>query len=460
VHNDWAGAADTARSSGPEVLRTDIAIVGAGMAGLALGIDLARTGAAVTLIDRVLPSAQHLPAFDGRASAIAQANVRYLTALGVWRHLPPTAAIREIRVSDGDAPFFLHYDHRDLGGGPEPPPNPRPEPQSEPQHEPRSEPLGRMVENRHLRIALARAALQWPNLSLLAPARVTALATNHGHAELVLDDGRRLRARLCVAADGHGSALRAMAGIGVQGWSYPQTGIVCTVRHALPHEGIAQERFLPSGPFAILPLTDADMASDMASGPGAAGLPRHRSSIVWTEDSALAPAMMALDDAAFAGEMARRFGDYLGALRIEGPRWSYPLRFQLARRLTARRLALVGDAAHVIHPIAGQGLNLGLRDVARLAGEVRAVVRLGLDPGAPAVLARYAAGRRFDTVLMGMVTDGLNRLFSNRDPGLRLLRGLGLAAVQRLPAAKRLLMRHAMGDLDLDGGRGRAGLGG
>ena len=179
----------------------------------------------------------------------------------------------------------------------------------------------------------------------------------------------------------------------------------------------------------------------------------HRASIVWTERQEAVEAFMALDDAAFAGEVARRFGDYLGPLRLEGPRWSYPLAFQIARDLVAPRLALIGDAAHGIHPIAGQGLNLGLRDVARLADELAGPLGLGLDPGAPDVLDRYAGGRRFDTVLMGVVTDGLNRLFSNDDPGLRLLRSLGLSAVDRVPPLKRLLMRHAMGDLVLGLGR-------
>ena len=414
-------------------LRADIVVVGAGLVGMTMAVALAQAGAEVALVDRVAPGLQQLPDFDGRASAIAQANVRYLSALQVWQRLPDTAPIREIRVSDGGSPFFLHYDSRALAGASADP-----------------EPLGRMVENRHLRMALAGAVAALPGIRLIAPVRVTAMLPGQAggsHVDLALADGRWLRARLCIAADGRASALREMAGIEVQGWSYPQSGIVCTVRHSLPHDGIAQERFLPSGPFAILPLTDA--ADDGAAG----AMPRHRASIVWTERQDAVPAMMALDEAAFAGEVARRFGDYLGPLRLEGPRWSYPLSFQLARQLVAPRLALVGDAAHGIHPIAGQGLNLGLRDIARLAAEVAQPLRLGLDPGAPAILQRYAAGRRFDTVLMGVVTDGLNRLFSNGDPGLRLLRGLGLSTVNRLPPLKRVLMRHAMGDLVLGLGR-------
>ncbi|MEQ8345772.1 MAG: UbiH/UbiF/VisC/COQ6 family ubiquinone biosynthesis hydroxylase [Sneathiellaceae bacterium] len=432
-------------------LRGDILVVGAGLVGMTMAIALARAGADVVLVDRAPLDLQQRPDFDGRASAIAQANVRYLTSLGVWQRLPPTAPIREIRVSDGGSPFFLHYDSRALAG--ELSGELSGELAGKPAGAPAAaEPLGRMVENRHLRLALAGTVADLPGIRLIAPAQATALRpaqAGGSHVDLDLADGRRLRARLCVAADGRASALRDMAGIDVQGWSYPQAGIVCTVRHSLPHDGIAQERFLPSGPFAILPLTDAeDSGGDMA-----AELPRHRASIVWTERQEAVPAIMALDDAAFAGEVARRFGDYLGPLRLEGPRWSYPLSFQLARRLVAPRLALIGDAAHNIHPIAGQGLNLGLRDIDRLAAEVAQPLRLGLDPGAPAVLQRYAAGRRFDTVLMGVVTDGLNRLFSNGDPGLRLLRGLGLSTVDRLPPLKRLLMRHAMGDLVLGLGR-------
>jgi 2-octaprenyl-6-methoxyphenol hydroxylase len=215
-------------------------------------------------------------------------------------------------------------------------------------------------------------------------------------------------------------------------WDYPQAGIVCTVGHELAHGGVAHEHFLPSGPFALLPLVDAPAGT-------------HRSSLVWTERRALVADMLALDDAAFGRELERRFGDSLGRLRPLGRRWSYPLSLQHAERYVDRRLALVGDAAHVIHPIAGQGLNLGLRDVAALAESVVDARRLGLDPGGAEVLAGYQRWRRFDNTVLMVVTDSLNRLFSNDLGPLRLARDLGLAAVDRLPPLKRVFMRHAMG---------------
>jgi 2-octaprenyl-6-methoxyphenol hydroxylase len=215
-------------------------------------------------------------------------------------------------------------------------------------------------------------------------------------------------------------------------WDYPQCGIVCTVGHEKPHNGVAHEHFLPSGPFALLPMTD-----------GADG--GHRSSLVWTERRALVPAMMALSPAGFARELMRRYGDGLGSLRQVGGRWSYPLGLMHAERYVDRRLALIGDAAHVIHPISGQGLNLGLRDVAALAEALMDARRLGRDLGSAEVLARYQRWRRFDNSLLMVVTDGLNRLFSNDLAPLRLARDLGLAAVDRLPPLKRVFMRHAMG---------------
>jgi 2-octaprenyl-6-methoxyphenol hydroxylase len=274
---------------------------------------------------------------------------------------------------------------------------------------------------------LFAAAHSLDRLHLVAPVGLRQLSRTLALAEAELDDGRRIRARLAIAADGRQSPVRRNAGIAVTAWTYDQTAIVCTVAHERPHRGIAQERFLAAGPFAILPLTG------------------DRSSLVWTERADLAPDIMALDDEGFHGEMARRFGDYLGALELTGPRWSYPLALSDAARYTDNRLALVGDAAHAMHPIAGQGLNLGLRDVAALSEVLVDGRRLGLDIGGADVLARYARWRRVDSTVLLAVTDVLNRLFSNDIAPLRLARVLGLAAVNQLPPLKRLFMRHAMG---------------
>jgi 2-octaprenyl-6-methoxyphenol hydroxylase len=257
---------------------------------------------------------------------------------------------------------------------------------------------------------------------------------------MTLGDGAKLAARLVAAADGKDSPLRRAADIRTVEWRYHQIGIVTTVAHERPHAGIAIEHFLPAGPFAILPMTDE-------SSKDAALTRRGRSSIVWTEDAALAPHLVKLPDAEFAAELGSRFGDFLGAIEPVGPRWSYPLSLMQAERYTARRLALVGEAAHVIHPIAGQGLNVGIRDIAALAELIIDARRLGLDIGDDAVLEPYQRWRRADALLLAAVTDGLNRLFSNAIPPMRLARDLGLAAVNRLPPLKRLLMRHAMGTL-------------
>jgi 2-octaprenyl-6-methoxyphenol hydroxylase len=244
---------------------------------------------------------------------------------------------------------------------------------------------------------------------------------------LFLSDGSEIIAPLIVGADGARSKMRELAGIGVRHWTYPQSGIVCTVRHARSHHNVAHEHFLPAGPFAILPLAD------------------NRASLVWTERATLAPALIALPPDEFLAELATRFGDFLGDLALEGPIWSYPLSLHLAERAIDMRLALIGDAAHGMHPIAGQGFNLGLRDVAALAETVVDAARLGLDIGAGTVLRRYADWRRLDTLAMLGITDLLNRLFSNDVPPVRLARDLGLAAVNRVPPLKRFLMHHAMG---------------
>src|SRR5690606_22090543 len=279
---------------------------------------------------------------------------------------------------------------------------------------------------RHMRIALQKAVAAEPAIRLVAPQSVTRI--DYGaQVTATLGDGGTVTARLCFAADGRNSPSRAAAGIRTIGWDYGQTGIVCTVEHELPHEGVAQEYFLPGGPFAILPMVG------------------NRSSLVWTEKTADAKAILALDDAAFAAEMRARFGDYLGDCTPVGPRWSYPLTLQLARDYVRPRLALIGDAAHGIHPIAGQGLNLGLRDVAAAAEVVVDAARLGLDIGALDVLERYQRWRRFDNVALSLVTDGLNRLFSNDIAPIRLARDLGLGAVAQMGPLRRFFMRHAAG---------------
>lgn len=345
--------------------------------------------------------------FDGRASAIAHGSYQVLKASGVWDHVEDFCPIDEIRVTDGDSPLFLHFDHREVG----------------------DEPMGFMVENRVMRRALLAAVEKLPSVTLFAPAEVASIERAVSGVTARLTDGREIRARLAVGAEGRRSPLREQAGIRTTGWSYGQTGIVCTVHHERPHRNIAHERFMPSGPFAILPLSG------------------NRSSIVWSERADLAEKMVALDDRAFHNELSARFGDFLGALEVVGPRWRYPLSLQLAERFTDRRLALVGDAAHGMHPIAGQGFNLGIRDIAALAEVLVDAHRLGLDVGAPDVLARYQRWRNVDTMVLLSSTDLLTRLFSNDIAPLKLARDVGLAVFDKIKPLKRLAIRHAMGEV-------------
>ncbi len=399
-------------SSDPDVL-----IVGGGLVGLTLGLALGGAGLSVAIVDRERPDAAAADAFDGRASALAWGSVRALMGIGLWDRLAPHAQpINDIRVTDGDSLLFLHYDHRQTGIV----------------HDGTAAPLGYIVENRFTRRALYAAVRDVPSIRLIAPADVATLERQTATTVAHLTDGTTLRAPLAVACDGRESPLRTAAGITTVRWPYPQTGIVCAIAHEHPHEGIAHERFLPAGPFAVLPLPDSPEGE-------------HRSSIVWTERSELAPAMLQLDDDAFAVEIAHRFGDGLGRIRATGRRWSYPLGLIHAQNYVAHRLALAGDAAHGIHPIAGQGLNLGLRDVAALAECIVDASRLGLDIGVGEGLAKYERWRRVDNLLLVAATDVLNRLFSNNIAPVRLARDLGLGAVEKLPPLKRLFMRHAMG---------------
>jgi 2-octaprenyl-6-methoxyphenol hydroxylase len=387
--------------------RHDIAIIGGGMAGTTLAIGLARLGLRVAVIDRDKPQALSDAAFDGRASAIALGSQELFDRLGLWADLEPDAGpILDIRVSDGPSRLFLHYDHRAVG----------------------DKPFGWIVENHRLRGRIWEAALAESGVTALTGRTVASVATSVTEATVTLTDGTIVSSALVLGCDGRASLARKAAGISALSDSYEQTALVFAVRHDEPHRGVAHERFLPGGPFAVLPLADP-----------------HRSSIVWTEKNELADRLMGLSDASLAAEMLARFGDCLGRIIPEGKRWRWPLAVHLAERFTGQRLALVGDAAHGIHPIAGQGLNLGLRDVAALIDLMAEAMRIGRDIGDPGILAAYESARRADVTAMVAATDGLNRLFSNGSPLLRSARSLGLAAVERMPGLKGLFMRQAMG---------------
>jgi 2-octaprenyl-6-methoxyphenol hydroxylase len=387
--------------------KADVVIAGAGFAGLALAIALRQGLGAdfnVVLADPALarPSRE-----DARASAIAAGARRLLETIDVWRAVADAQPILDMVVTDsrlGDAlkPVFLTF-----AGEVEP-----------------GEPFAHMVENGRLMTALAAKAND-VGVTLRASA-IESFAVE-GERVSIRCSNDMLTAGLLIAADGARSRLRELAGIPTFGWSYAQAAIACTVAHERDHGGRAEEHFLPAGPFAILPLTG------------------RRSSIVWTEEAREAERIVALPDDLFHAELEERFGLHLGDITAEGPRHVHPLGLTVARAFVAERLALVGDAAHVIHPIAGQGLNLGLRDVAALAETIVDAARLGLDIGAAHVLERYQRWRRFDTMAMGIATDGLNRLFSNRSDALRLVRDVGLGLVDRVPGLKRLFIREAAG---------------
>ena len=307
--------------------------------------------------------------------------------------------------------------------------------------------LGWIVENRLLRETLFEAIADTKNISLLAPARRASTRYDSAQATTALEDGREITAALVVAADGRFSTLRTEAGIKTNQWRYRQTGIVVTVAHERPHQGVAQEFFLPSGPFAILPMTPVREGGQTNSSREGGDVKKYRSSLVWTEREDAAPAFLALGENDFRKEIENRFGPYLGALEVVGGRWSYPLAFHLAQSYIAPRLALIGDAAHAIHPIAGQGYNLGVKDIAALADVLLEARELGLDIGAMGVLDNYQRWRRFDSAALALGTDLLNRLFSNDLPPLRLLRDMGMGAVGKLAPLRKMFMRQAGADL-------------
>ncbi|NBC34836.1 MAG: 2-octaprenyl-6-methoxyphenyl hydroxylase [Alphaproteobacteria bacterium] len=394
-------------------MRTRVLIVGGGLAGMTLANALGAAGVDTVIVDRDPIETRTAGAFDGRTTAIAHASKRMMEAIGVWAAVEDDASpITDIRIADDHAPVFLHYDHREVG----------------------VDPFGHIVENRLLRLAQAARLEALPAVTMLNGTAVKDLTFGPGLATATLDDGRTIRAELVVGADGRGSFVRRTAGIDTFSWKYRQKAIACTMQHERPHQGVAVEHFMPAGPFAVLPMTD-----------DADGTPR--SSIVWTERADRADGVAALPEPDFDHELQNRVGEYLGRVRHVGGRWVYPLGVIHAERYIGPRLALISEAAHGIHPIAGQGLNMGLRDVAALAEIIVDAARAGLDVGDGEGLGRYQRWRRFDNITLVAVTDGLNRLFSNSIPPVRMARDAGLAIVGRVAPLKRVFMRHAMGTM-------------
>ena len=391
---------------------SDILIVGGGLNGPLLALALARSGLTSTVIDAQPTERMAASGFDGRSYALALASVRLLRRLGLWDKLEDDAQpMLEIKVSDGRAgegplsPFHLHFDHAEIEEGP----------------------MGHMVEDRHLRKAVLAAITDHALIRRCNAETVVAQKVDAQGVTLALASGKTLTGRVLVGADGRRSGTAERAGISRTGWDYGQTAMVCAIEHDLPHHGIAHQFFMPPGPLAILPLKG------------------NRSSIVWSETHDNAAAFNALPEAEYMAMLRPRFGDFLGEIRLAGARYTYPLNLTLANSFIAPRLALVGDAAHGVHPIAGQGLNAGLRDIAALAQVMAEARQRGEDIASALVLERYQQWRRFDTATLALATDVTNRLFASDNPLLRLGRDIGMGVINALPGLRRGFIREAAG---------------
>jgi 2-octaprenyl-6-methoxyphenol hydroxylase len=386
----------------------DVTIIGGGLMGMVMACSLAQNNVSVIVIEAEELAKINARESDGRTSAISSGSAKIFDSIGIWQDLlKHSGEILDIRVSDGDSPLFLHYDHALVG----------------------DEPMGHIIENHIIRKALFERASKLKTLEILDSCRYVSIERNTNNAITTLENGDKITSALIIAADGRNSRVRSEASIHATQWSYNQSGIVCTVKHEKHHHGVAVEKFLPAGPFAILPMCGG-----------------HHSSLVWTEKTNTTPLFMKMSDAEFLEQLQLRFGDFLGKLEVVGNRFSYPLSLSLARQYSETRLALIGDAAHAMHPIAGQGFNLGIRDVPPLTQFIIEAKNLGLDIGSSSVLEKYSKARKFDNISMLAITDLLTRLFSNDIPPIKYARRIGLATVNKLPILKKFFIKHAMGE--------------
>lgn len=392
-------------------MENDLIIVGGGLNGPALALAAAQAGFSVTIIDALPEDTRKERDFDGRSYALALTSMRLLRKVGVWSKIETNAQpMLEIKVTDGRAgegpsPWMMHFDHAEIEEGP----------------------MGYLVEDRHLRRAFLDAMTVDNRITQLSGETVISQGIGPSSATVTLASGKTITGRVLIGSDGRRSGTADRAGIKRTAWGYDQTAIVCAVSHALPHEGIAHQFFMPGGPLAILPLTE------------------NRSSIVWSETTERAEAVMQLDDAGFLDALRPAFGSFLGDIALAGQRFTYPLNLSLAEAFIADRIALVGDAAHGVHPIAGQGLNAGLRDVAALAQVLTEARARGEDIGGAQALVRYQQWRRFDTATLALATDTFNRLFSNDNPLLRAARDFGMGLINQAPSLRRSFIREAAG---------------